>query len=125
MANIRNESGRRDGKFDVGGMEAWSSARENYFGNMQELVRTAQGAATRCYEQGMDAMQQLAACRNMGDFTDTYFRVAREGIQTAMTESQRLAEQAQAMVTASLQAGQHSASAAAESAKSNVAQTMR
>lgn len=125
MANIRNESGRRDGKIDFTGTDAWSSARETYFGNMQELMRTAQGAATRCYEQGMDAMQQLAACRNMGDFTDTYFRVTREGIQTAMTETQRLAEQTQSMMGTTLQVGQQTTNAAAEGTKHNIAQTMR
>ena len=130
MANIRNEAGIRgvagqrasSARMDLGGVEAWARTRERYLRNMEDLMRTAQGAATKAYEQGIDAVQQLASCRNPTDFTETYFRLAREGMETTLSEGRRMAEQMQTMMGTAIS---NAESASMESAKSNVAQAAR
>lgn len=61
---------------------------------MEEMSKAFAGSATQSVEKAYAAVQGLAACKSPTEFMEMYTRLARENVETSITESRRFAEMA-------------------------------
>jgi phasin family protein len=66
---------------------------------VEELTKAYHDLATRNTRNLTAAMQALATVKSPADFIELQQRLMREGVQTAMSDSQRIAELATAVFT--------------------------
>ncbi|MGE5545753.1 MAG: phasin family protein [Solirubrobacterales bacterium] len=69
----------------------------------EELSKVMQALAVQSAEKTGAAVKAMAACKNPVEIADLQSKFARESIETAISESRKLAELSQAMFTAALE----------------------
>lgn len=69
----------------------------------EEYSKVIQGAIARSTQTAEAAAKALAGCKSPVEIADIQGKLARESIETAISESRKLAEIGQAMFTAALE----------------------
>ena len=102
-ADALTKSGEAAEKIMKGNAEALADSGNASRAAVQELTRAYQELAAKNAKNLTAAMQSLAAVKNPTEFMELQQRLIREGVEAAVSDSQRIAQLTTAVFTAAFE----------------------